>query len=43
MLGYDILVVKVKIEDKKIEVMRNWLQPKSIQDIQVFLNFKNFF
>ena len=31
------------MEDKKIEVVKNWLKPKSIQDIQVFINFANFY
>lgn len=32
-LGYIVLVLKVKIEDKKIEVVKNWPKLKSIQDI----------
>ena len=31
------------MEAKKIEVVREWPEPKSIQDIQVFLGFANFY
>ena len=27
------------MEDEKIEAVKNWLEPKSIQDIQVFIGF----
>ena len=41
-LGYVMSAQGVRIEDKQIEVMKNWPKPKSIRDIQVFLNFANF-
>ena len=28
---------------KKLEVVKKWLEPKSVQDIQVFLGFANFY
>lgn len=39
-LDYIILIQKVKIKDKKIEVVKNWLKLKSIQ---IFNNFTNFY
>ena len=43
MLGYVVSAQGVQIEDKKIEVVKNWPEPKSIRDIQVFLDFANFY
>ena len=31
------------MEAKKIEVVKKWLEPKSVRDIQVFLSFANFY
>ena len=31
------------MEDKKIEAVKNWLKPKFVCDIQVFLGFANFY
>ena len=31
------------MEDEKIEAVKNWPEPKSIRDIQVFLSFANFY
>ena len=31
------------MEVKKIEVVKEWPEPKSVQDIQVFLDFANFY
>ena len=31
------------MEDKKIEAVRNWPEPKSVRDIQVFIGFANFY
>ena len=33
----------ISMEVKKIEVIKEWLEPKSVQDIQVFLGFANFY
>ena len=30
------------MEDEIIEMVKNWPKPKSIQDIQVFIDFANF-
>ena len=34
---------RVRIEEERINVVKNWLEPKSICDIQVFLGFANFY
>ena len=31
------------MEDERIEAVRNWPEPKSVQDIQVFIGFANFY
>ena len=31
------------MKEKKIDVVKNWPEPKSISDIQVFLGFANFY
>ena len=33
----------VRIKDEQIEAMKNWLEPKSIREIQVLLGFANFY
>ena len=33
----------VQIEDERVEIVKNWPKPKSVRDIQVFLNFPNFY
>ena len=33
----------MQMEDEKIEAVRNWPEPKSVRDIQVFLGFANFY
>ena len=30
------------MEDKRIEAVKNWPKPKSVQDIQVFIDFAKF-
>ena len=42
-LGYIVSAQEVRIEEETIDVMKNWLEPKSIRDIQVFLGFANFY
>ena len=42
-LGYVVSAQGVQMEDEGIEVVRNWPEPKSIRDIQVFLGFANFY
>ena len=38
-----MLAQRVQMEDERIEAMKNWPEPKSIRDIQVFLSFANFY
>ena len=33
----------IRIEDKKIEAVKQWPEPHSVRDIQVFLGFANFY
>ena len=42
-LGYIVSSQGLRIEDKRIEVIRNWPKPKSVRDIQVFIGFANFY
>ena len=42
-LRYIILSKKISIEAKKIEVVKDWLEPKLVCDIQDFLTFANFY
>ena len=42
-LGYVVSAQGVRMEDKRIEAVRNWPEPKSVKDIQVFLGFANFY
>ena len=38
-----MLSKSISIEAKRIEVVKAWPEPKSVQDIQVFLGFANFY
>ena len=42
-LAYVVSSQGIRMEDEKIEVVRNWPEPKSVQDIQVFIDFANFY
>ena len=42
-LGYVISSQSIRMEDKRIEVVKNWLKPKLVWDIQVFIGFANFY
>ena len=42
-LGYVMSAQGVQMEDEKIEAVKNWFEPKSVRDIQVFLGFANFY
>ena len=42
-LGYVVSAQGVRMEDERIEAVRNWPEPKSVKDIQVFLGFPNFY
>lgn len=41
--SYVILLQGISIEDEKIKAVKDWLKPKSIRDIQVFIWFANFY
>ena len=42
-LGYVVSAKGVQIEDERIEAVKFWPEPKSVQDIQVFIRFANFY
>ena len=42
-LGYVMFVQEIQIEDKKIKAVKNWPEPKSICNIQVFYRFANLY
>ena len=42
-LGYIVSAQGVRMEEEQIEAVKNWPEPKSIRDIQVFLGFANFY
>ena len=42
-LEYVVLSKDINMEAERIEVVKEWLELKSVQDIQVFLGFANFY
>ena len=42
-LQYVMSAQEIQMEEKRIDVVKNWLEPKPICDIQVFLGFANFY
>ena len=42
-LGYVVSSKDIYMEDKRIKVVKQWLEPQLVQDIQVFLGFANFY
>ena len=42
-LGYVVLAQGVWMKKEKIDVVKNWIEPKSVHNIQVFLSFANFY
>ena len=42
-LGYVVLSKGISMEVEQIKVVKKWPEPKSVQDIQVFLGFANFY
>ena len=42
-LGYVVSSKGISMEAKRIEVVKDWPEPKSVRDIQVFLGFANFY
>ncbi len=42
-LGYILSHQGILMEEERIKVVRDWLEPQSVRDIQVFLGFANFY
>ncbi len=42
-LGFVVLAQGIKMEEKRIETVRDWPESQSVRDIQVFLSFANFY
>ena len=42
-LGYIVSSKGISMEVERIEVVKEWPKPKSVQNIQVFLSFANFY
>ena len=42
-LEYVVSAYRVQIKNERIKVVKNWPEPKSVCDIQVFLGFANFY
>ena len=42
-LDYIVLSSGIQIEDKRIKTIKNWFEPKLVQNIQVFIGFANFY
>ena len=42
-LGYIVSAQGIRMEDEQIETVKNWLEPKSVRDIQVFIGFANLY
>jgi hypothetical protein len=41
-LGYIVGIYRVQISKEKIKVVKEWLEPKNVKDIQLFIGFINF-
>ena len=42
-LEYMVLSKRISIKAKRIEIVKDWPELKSVRNIQVFLNFANFY
>ena len=42
-LGYVMSLKSIRMKDKQIEAIKQWPEPQSVWDIQVFLGFTNFY
>ena len=42
-MGYVVLAQAVRIKDEQIEAVKNWPEPTSVRDIQVFIGFTSFY
>lgn len=42
-LGYVVLAPRMRMEDKWIKMVKNWPEPTSVRNIQMFIDFANFY
>ena len=42
-LGYVVSSQEIHMEEERIDVIKAWPEPKSVQNIQVFIGFTNFY
>ena len=42
-LSYIVSSQKIYMKEEKIDAIKAWLEPKSVQDIQVLIGFTNFY
>ncbi len=42
-LGFVVSAQGIRMEEERIEAVRDWPEPQSVRDIQVFLGFANFY
>jgi hypothetical protein len=42
-LGFIVSTGGIKVDQEKVEVIRNWLPPKTVKGVQSFLGFCNFY
>ncbi len=42
-LGFVVMAQDIRMEEKRIEVVKDWPESQSVRDIQVFLGFANFY
>ena len=42
-LGYVVSAQGVRMDDERIEAVKNWPEPTSVRAIQVFIGFVNFY
>ena len=42
-LGYIVFLRGICMKDERIKAVKQWPEPKSVRDIQVFLGFANFY
>ncbi len=42
-LSFVVLAQSIKIEEKKIEIIKEWPKSQLVRDIWIFLNFANFY
>ena len=42
-LGFAVLAQGIRIEEERIEIVKAWVEPMSVRDIQVVLGFANFY